>query len=54
VGAQIENYVKYPPRQKAASFNLDTVMRQLDHAVAAKAEAAKGAPIAVAATGKGS
>ena len=54
VGAQIENYVKYPPRQKAASFNLDAVMRQLDHAVAAKAEAAKGAPIAVAATGKGS
>src|SRR5271169_6629418 len=54
VGAQIENYVKYPPRQKAASFNLDVVMRQLDNAVAAKAEAAKGAPIAVAATGKGS
>ena len=25
-GAQIENFVKYPPRQKAASFNLDTVM----------------------------
>ena len=54
VGAQIENYVKYPPRQKAASFNLDSVMRQLDHAVAAKAEAAKGAPIAAAATAKGS
>ena len=54
VGAQIENYVKYPPRQKAASFNLDVVMRQLDHAVAAKAEAAKGAPIAAAATAKGS
>jgi arylsulfatase A-like enzyme len=32
VAAQIENYVKYPPRQKAASFNLDAVMRQLDHA----------------------
>ena len=29
VAAQIENYVKYPPRQKAASFNLDSVMRQL-------------------------
>ena len=26
VAAQIENYVKYPPRQKAASFNLDAVM----------------------------
>jgi arylsulfatase A-like enzyme len=32
VAAQIGNYVKYPPRQKAASFNLDSVMRQLDHA----------------------
>jgi arylsulfatase len=32
VAAQIENYVKYPPRQKAASFNLDAVMEQLNHA----------------------
>jgi arylsulfatase len=54
VGAQIENYVKYPPRQKAASFNLDVVMRQLDHAVAAKAQAAGSAPLAAAATTKGS
>jgi arylsulfatase len=30
VAAQIENFVKYPPRQKAASFNLDEVMRQLE------------------------
>ena len=30
VAAQIDNYVKYPPRQKAASFNLDTVMHSLD------------------------
>ena len=29
VAAQIENFVKYPPRQKAASFNLDAVMAQL-------------------------
>ena len=29
VAAQIENFVKYPPRQKAASFNLDEVMRQV-------------------------
>ena len=29
VGAEIENFVKYPPRQKPASFNLDAVMRQL-------------------------
>jgi arylsulfatase len=32
VAAQIANYVKYPPRQKAASFNLDAVMLQLDKA----------------------
>ena len=31
VAAQIENYVKYPPRQKAASFNLDAVMASLHH-----------------------
>jgi arylsulfatase len=43
VAAQIENYVKYPPRQKAASFNLDGVMRQLDHSLAAKAAAAAAA-----------
>ena len=30
VAAQIENFVKSPPRQKAASFNLDEVMRQLE------------------------
>jgi arylsulfatase len=29
VAAQIDNFVKYPPRQKPASFNLDAVMRQL-------------------------
>jgi arylsulfatase len=39
VAAQIDNYVKYPPRQKAASFNLDAVMRQLGPAI--KAEKAK-------------
>jgi len=36
VAAQIENYVKYPPRQKAASFNLDSVMAQLGPAIAAE------------------
>jgi len=36
VAAQIENYVKYPPRQKAASFNLDAVMAQLGPAIAAE------------------
>ena len=30
VSEQIENFKKYPPRQKSASFNLDAVMRQLD------------------------
>ena len=32
VASQIEEFVKYPPRQKPASFNLDAVMRQLDDA----------------------
>jgi arylsulfatase A-like enzyme len=32
VGGQIENFVKYPPRQKAAAFNLDEVMRKLQEA----------------------
>ena len=36
VQAQIDNFVKYPPRQKAASFNLDTVMAQLQPAMAAE------------------
>jgi len=36
VADQIANFVKYPPRQKAASFNLDAVMRQLGPAIAAE------------------
>jgi arylsulfatase A-like enzyme len=32
VAAQIANFVQYPPRQKAASFNLDAVLRQLEDA----------------------
>jgi arylsulfatase len=43
VAAQIENFIKYPPRQKAASFNLDSVMASLgpaqEAAAAAKAKA---------------
>ncbi len=35
VAAQIGNFVKYPPRQKAASFNLDSVMASLGPAMAA-------------------
>ncbi len=42
MAAQIENFVKYPPRQKAASFNLDSVMASLGPAQAAyKAKEAK-------------
>src|SRR5437667_3031130 len=46
VAAQIDNYVKYPPRQKAASFNLDSVMEQLAPAIKAEKEkeAAKKVP----------
>ena len=29
VAAEIEDFVKFPPRQKPASFNLDEVMRQV-------------------------
>ena len=36
VGAQIEAFVKFPPRQKPASFNLDAVMRQLEEATSSK------------------
>lgn len=32
VAQQIEHFVKYPPRQKAAAFNLDEVMRKLQDA----------------------
>ena len=32
VAAQIENFKKFPPRQKPASFNLDAVMRTLEDA----------------------
>ena len=32
VAQQIEDFVKYPPRQKPGSFNLDAVMRQLESA----------------------
>jgi len=29
IGQQIEDFVKFPPRQKPASFNLDAVMAQV-------------------------
>jgi arylsulfatase A-like enzyme len=36
VKQQIDDFVKYPPRQKAASFNLDSVMAALGPAMAAE------------------
>jgi len=36
VQEQIDNFVKFPPRQKAASFNLDSVMAALKPAMAAE------------------
>ena len=38
VAEQIEDFIKYPPRQKPASFNLDEVMAQLHHASQTTAE----------------
>jgi arylsulfatase len=51
VGAQIENFIKYPPRQKAASFNLDSVMESLGPKQAAYA--AQKAKAAAQAGGNG-
>jgi arylsulfatase len=51
VAAQIEAYVKFPPRQKAASFNLDAVMESLGPAEAAYA--AQKAKAAAQAGGNG-
>ena len=36
VAQQIEDFIKYPPRQKPAAFNLDTVMQQLLEAQSSK------------------
>jgi len=33
VAQQIDSFVKFPPRQKPASFNLDNVMRDLESMV---------------------
>jgi arylsulfatase len=51
IGAQLENFIKYPPRQKAASFNLDTVMQSLGPKQAAYA--AQKAKAAAQAGGNG-
>jgi len=36
VAQQIQDFIKYPPRQKPASFNLDAVMRTLEEAQSSK------------------
>ena len=36
VAEQIESFEKFPPRQKAASFNLDAVLIQLEEATSSK------------------
>jgi arylsulfatase len=42
VGAAIGDFLKYPPRQKPGSFNLDEVMRKLEEAQAAVASTQTG------------
>ncbi len=44
VEAQIADYVKFPPRQKPTSYNLDQVLAKLNAGVAATAAAAKTKP----------
>jgi arylsulfatase len=36
VAQQIDAFVKFPPRQKAAAFNLDAVLRTLEEASSSK------------------
>jgi arylsulfatase len=36
VAQQIQDFIKYPPRQKPASFNLEAVMRQLEEMQSSK------------------
>jgi arylsulfatase len=31
VAAEVQDFAKFPPRQKPASFNLDAVMAQVTH-----------------------
>jgi hypothetical protein len=44
VKSEIADYLKYPPRQKPTSFNLDKILAKLDAGLAAK-EAAKAEPV---------
>ena len=36
VAQQIQDFIKYPPSQKPASFNLEAVMRQLEEMQSSK------------------
>lgn len=36
VAQQIDDFVKFPPRQKPAAFNLDEVLRTLEEASGSK------------------
>jgi arylsulfatase len=36
VAQQIDAFVKFPPRQKPASFNLDAVLRKLEESTSSK------------------
>jgi hypothetical protein len=42
VAAQIADFVKFPPRQKPASFSLNTVMQNLQAAQAAAENSQRG------------
>jgi arylsulfatase A-like enzyme len=53
VAGMLENFVKYPPRQKAASFNLDAVLAQLNHGAQTAHESAPKAEAAKAPSGGG-
>jgi arylsulfatase len=52
VAAQIEDFAKFPPRQKPASFNLDGVMAQVVTAAGAARPDGKGAGSAGSRTGE--
>jgi len=52
VAGQIEDFAKFPPRQKPASFNLDAVLAQVVSASGAPRPDAKGAGKAGSQTGE--
>jgi arylsulfatase len=48
VQSEIADYIKYPPRQKPTSYNLDEILAKLNAGVAAKAAPAKSPEPALA------